>query len=121
MSSTLYDRLGGHDAIVAFADDLLARLQGDAKLRRFWANLGNESNQHQLLSEFLTDKTGGPASYTGKDMKTAHTGMGITEDDWNIFLTHAVASMNKLGIPAAEQGEITAFIGGLKGDIVEAG
>ena len=53
-------------------------------------------------------------------MKAAHAGMGISEDDWKLFLNHAVASMNQLGIPAAEQGEITNFIGSIKADIVGA-
>jgi hypothetical protein len=35
MADTLYKRLGGYDAIVAVADDLLVRLQADPRLARF--------------------------------------------------------------------------------------
>ena len=48
-----------------------------------------------------------------------HRGMRISEDDWNVFLGHAVASMNKLEVPEAEQREIAGFVATLKRDIVE--
>ena len=51
MSGTLYARLGGYDAIAAVADDLLPRLQSDARLARFWQNRGEDGlrREKQLL------------------------------------------------------------------------
>ena len=58
--------------------------------------------------------------YTGRDMKTSHKGMKISEDDWSRFLNHAGATMEALKIPAREIDEIVSFVLGLKEDIVEA-
>jgi hemoglobin len=118
---TLYQRLGGYDGIVAFADDLLPRLQGDAKLGRFWAHRGADgvAREKQLLIDYLCACAGGPMIYTGRDMRTAHRGMRIDAGDWQAFLGHAVKTMAKLGVPEAEQREIAAFVGSLERDIVE--
>ena len=119
---TLYERLGGYDAISAVANDLLPRLQGDAQLGRFWAHRGDDgvAREKQLLIDFLCSVTGGPVYYRGRDMALCHRGMRISEQDWSIFLNHAAATLAKFQVPAAEQGEIVAFVQTLKKDIVEA-
>ena len=57
---TLYDRLGGYDAIAAVADDLLPRLQADPRLGRFWAHRGEDGvkREKQLLVDFLCSSAG---------------------------------------------------------------
>ena len=84
MTDTLYARLGGYDAIAAVADDLLARLQADAQLGRFWHHRGEDGlrREKQLLVNFLCASAGGPMYYTGRDMKISHRGLGISESDW---------------------------------------
>jgi hemoglobin len=119
---SLYERLGGYDGITAFANDLLPRLQTDSELGRFWQNRGDDgiAREKQLLIDFLCSSTGGPMYYTGRDMKTSHTGMKISENDWSIFLQHAGATMEALQIPKQECDDIVAFVLSLKKDIVEA-
>ncbi len=121
MSATLFERLGGHAAIDAFANDLLARLQSDAALGRFWEHRGDDgiAREKQLLIDYLVSVTGGPVYYTGRDMKQSHVGMRISESDWDAFLGHAVATMNALGVGEAEQGDVAAFVATIKNDIVE--
>lgn len=118
---TLYERLGGYDALVAFANDLLPRLQGDPQLGRFWAHRGADgiAREKQLLVDFLCASAGGPLYYTGRDMLTSHRGMRINESDWNVFLRHAGLTMKRLEVPEAEQREVVGFVQGLKKDIVE--
>ena len=120
-TKTLYERLGGYDAIVAVANDLLPRLQGDPQLGRFWAHRGQDGVQRekQLLIDFLCASAGGPMYYTGRDMALAHRGMRINESDWNVFLGHAAATLAKFKVPAAEQRDVVAFVQSLKKDIVE--
>jgi len=62
--------------------------------------------------------TGGPCSYTGRDMKTAHTGLNITEHDWNVSVKHLGATLDKFKVPDKERQEVLAAVSGLKGDIV---
>ena len=81
---TLYERLGGYDAITAVANDLLPRLQADPQLGRFWAHRGEDSvkREKQLLIDFLCASAGGPMYYRGRDMVLTHRGMRISESDW---------------------------------------
>ena len=120
--ATLYDRLGGYDGIVAFANELLPRLQADNQLGRFWQNRGNDgiAREKQLLIDYLSANAGGPVYYTGRDMKLSHKGMQISESDWSVFLEHAGATMEALQVPKQECDEIVAFVLSLKDDIVEA-
>src|SRR5213082_506580 len=96
MADTLYARLGGYDAIAAVADDLLARLQADEQLGRFWKNRGQDGirREKQLLIDFLCASAGGPMYYVGREMKLSHRGLGINERDWQVFLGHVNATLD---------------------------
>ncbi len=119
---TLYQRLGGYDGVTAFANDLLPRLQADPQLGRFWQNRGDDgiAREKQLLIDYLCANAGGPMYYTGRDMKTSHKGMGISENDWDIFLSHAGATIQALQVPQQESDDVVAFVLSLKDDTVEA-
>ena len=118
---TLYERLGGYNAIAAFADDLLPRLRADPQLGRFWAHRGEDGarREKQLLIDFLCASAGGPMYYRGRDMALTHRGMRISEGDWNVFLGHAGAALAKLQVLESEQRDVVAFVLSLKQDIVE--
>ena len=118
---TLYARLGGYDAIAAVADDLLHRLMSDSQLRRFWAHRGEDGirREKQLLIDFLCASGGGPLYYTGRDMVTSHKGMGITAKDWEIFLRHVQATLDKFQVPERERREVLTFVDSTRADIVE--
>ena len=119
---TLYERLGGYDAIAAVVDKLLPRLENDAQLGRFWANRGDDgiAREKQLLVDYLCASAGGPMLYTGRDMPTSHKGMGITESDWQIFIGHVEATLAEFQVPQQEQDDVLAFIDSTKAGIVEA-
>jgi len=121
MSKTLYERLGGYDAISAVANDLLPRLQSDSQLARFWQNRGEDGvrREKQLLIDFLCSSAGGPLYYTGRDMKTSHKGMKISERDWSAFLGHLNATLEAFKVPPAERDDVVGFIQSTKPDIVE--
>ena len=121
VEESLYDRLGGYDAIAAATDDLLARLQSDPQLRDYWkgASTNNPRKARQLIVDFMTEAAGGPAYYTGRDMKTSHEGMHINESDWEAFMRHAGATLDHFGVAPAEKDEVLAFFATLKTEIVE--
>jgi hemoglobin len=118
---SLYERLGGYEAITAVANDLLPRLQTDPQLGRLWAPRGEDGvkREKQLLIDFLCASAGGPVYYRGRDMALAHRGMRISESDWKVFLGHAAATLAKFKVAEAEQREVVTFVEGLKKDIVE--
>ena len=118
---TLYERLGGYDAISAVANDLLPRLQADSVLGRFWSHRGEDgvAREKQLLIDFLCSNAGGPTYYTGRDMKISHQGMRISESDWSAFIGHLNATLASFQVPQPEHAEVVAFIQSTKPDIVE--
>jgi hemoglobin len=120
-TKTLYERLGGYDAIAAVANDLLPRLRGDPQLGRFWAHRGEDGimREKQLLIDFLCVSAGGPVYYRGRDMTLTHRGMRISDSDWNVFLGHAAATLATFQVPEAEQREVVAFVQSLKKECVE--
>ena len=119
-AKTLYERLGGYNAIAAVANDLLPRLRSDSQLGRFWAHRGEDGimREKQLLIDFLCASAGGPMYYRGRDMTLTHRGMRISDSDWNVFLGHA-ATLAKFQVPEAEQRDMVAFVQSLKKECVE--
>ena len=118
---SLYKRLGGYDAIAAVTDDFIGRLAADKSLQRFFVGHSKESlgRIRQLVVDQLCAATGGPCIYTGRDMKSSHQGMGISEADWNASVGHLVATLEKFKVPERERKEVLGAISGLKNDIVE--
>ena len=118
---TLYERLGGYDALSAVVNDLLPRLMSDTRLGRFWENRGEDgiNREKQLLIDYLCSSAGGPLLYTGRDNKTSHKGMAISESDWEKFTGHLNATLDKFQLPQQERSDVLGFIESTKADIVE--
>ena len=118
---TLYQRLGGYDAIAAVSDEFIARLASDDQEKRFFIGFSNDIKMRirQLLVDLVCKSTGGPCVYTGRDMKTAHAGSGVTKADWDRSLGVFVEVLNKFKVPDKEQQELAALLAPLEKDIVE--
>jgi hemoglobin len=119
---TLYERLGGYDAISAVVEELIVRLRKDETLGRFWAYRGEDGieREKQLLKDFLANVSGGKMVYTGRDNTTSHRGMRITEQDWAIFTGHLKDTLRHFNLPEQEFNDVTGFIESTKHEIVEA-
>jgi hemoglobin len=120
-AASLYKRLGGYDAIAAVSDDFIGRMAADKTLARFLVGLSDNSKAHlrQLVVDQLCAATGGPCLYIGRDMKTAHKGLGITGADWDLAVKYLTESLDKFKVPAKEKDELLAIASSLKPDIVE--
>jgi hemoglobin len=118
---SLYERLGGYDALAAVTDDFIGRLAADKQLSRFLVGLSDDSKKklRQHVLNLLCQTTGGPCLYTGRDMRTSHKGLGITESDWESSVKDLNATLDKFKVPQAERDEVLAAVSGLKKDIVE--
>jgi hemoglobin len=118
---TLYKRLGGYDALAAVTDDFIKGLATDPKIGRFFVGASDNTKAkiRQLVLDQLCAATGGPCVYIGRDMKTAHKGLHITEDDWNSSVKILLATLTKFKVKEREQKDLAAALSGLKADIVE--
>src|SRR5262245_30276995 len=94
---TLYDRLGKKDAIVAVVDDFVANVGADARINGFFKNADIPKLKTSLVDQ-ICEATGGPCKYTGKDMKTAHTGMGVKDADFTALVEDLKKSLDKFKV-----------------------
>ena len=117
---SMYQRLGGYDAIAAVSDEFIARLATDDQEKGFFIGFSDDSKMHirQLLVDLVCKSAGGPCYYMGRDMKTAHAGAGIAKADWDRSLGIFVEVLNKFIVPEKEQKDLAALLSPLEKDIV---
>jgi len=114
---SLYERLGGKEAITAVVDDFVANVAADNRINGFFAKTNIPRLKANLVDQ-ICQATGGPCTYTGRDMKAAHKGMGITDANFNALVEDLQKSLNKFKVPEKEQGELLGILGSLKPQIV---
>jgi hemoglobin len=118
MAGTLYERLGGIDAITAVVEDFRDRVAGDDRINLKFART-DLARLTKMLIDQVSAATGGPNRYNGRGMKEAHAGMKVSNGEFNALVEDLVATLNHFKVPSAEQGELLAILGPLKSDIVE--
>jgi hemoglobin len=69
--------------------------------------------------DYFCHATGGPCLYIGRPLKQTHTGLGISESDWDTAVKHLTTTLDKFKLAKAERDELLTVVGGLKGEIVE--
>jgi hemoglobin len=115
---SLYERLGGKPAITAVVDDFVARVAADSRINGRFANANIPRLKMNLVDQ-ICSASGGPCTYTGRDMRTAHVGMGITNADFDALVGDLVAALNKFKVPEREKNELLSVLGPMRKDIVE--
>jgi len=121
---SLFDRLGGKDAIAKVVDAAVKNIADDKRINKFFAKTVKDPKKVDALKANLVDQicqaTGGPCEYKGKDMKAAHKGMKIKEADFQAFVEDVTKALDSAGVGAQEKQELLDALGGMKGNIVEA-
>jgi hemoglobin len=120
---SLYERLGGKPAITAVVDEFVARVAADNRINKFFAAAAADPARMAAFKGKLVDQiceaSGGPCKYTGKDMKAAHQGMGISGADFGALVSDLVAALDKFKVPEKEKGELLGVLGPMQPQIVE--
>ncbi len=120
---TLYKSLGGKKAIVAVVDDFVGRVAADNRINGFFRATAADPKRLAKFKKNLVDQiceaAGGPCKYTGKDMKTAHAGMGIASGDFDALVQDLVASLDKFMVKDGDKQALLGVLGPMKKDIVE--
>jgi hemoglobin len=119
---TLYERLGGKKAITAVVDEFVGRVAMDSRINSYFAKTAADPARLKDFKMKLVDQicqaSGGPCKYNGKDMKSAHAGMGITSGDFNALVEDLSGALDKFMVPAKEKGELLGALAPMKSDIV---
>ncbi|MBI3095298.1 MAG: group 1 truncated hemoglobin [Rhodocyclales bacterium] len=114
---TLYARLGGKAALQAVVGELWNNVAADARINGRFKHTKPEAFGGQLV-DFLCQASGGPCQYQGKDMKSAHTGMKLTDAEFSALAEDTTKALDKFKVPAREQSEVIGLLASLKGDVV---
>jgi hemoglobin len=118
MQSSLYDRLGGMDAITAVVDDFVATCAGDARINAKFAR-SDVPRLKAMLVDQVCEASGGPCTYSGRDMTETHKGMGVTAGEFDALVEDLVSTLDRFSVPPAEQTELLGRLGPMKPEIVE--
>ncbi|MGH7267976.1 MAG: group I truncated hemoglobin [Candidatus Rokuibacteriota bacterium] len=117
---TLYQRLGGREAISQVVTDFVANLAADPRVNARFKDLkpADVERVKSSIADQVCAAAGGPCQYLGKDMKTVHRGMKITEAEWDATVADLVKALDKHRVPEKEKQELLALLGPMKPDIV---
>lgn len=117
-TTSLYDRLGGLDAITALTESWVARVGGDDRANGKFARTDLPRLKKEVIDQ-LCEATGGPCTYTGRSMQETHDGMAVTAGEFGVVMQHLDAALDELSIPKTDRDELVALITPMRGDIVE--
>lgn len=118
MSETLYERLGKYEGIARIVDDVMdAHLRNPIVKTRF-EKIEDLDHAKKMAAEFFAAGSGGPETYTGKDMRVAHTGMNISEQEYLAVMDDIVGALDKHGMSDETKKDVIAILYSLKGEII---
>jgi hemoglobin len=113
----LFDRLGGKPAVEAVVDEFLQRVAADKRINGRFFNT-DLARLRGLLIEFVCSATGGPCQYTGRDMRSAHAGFQLVEEEFTALVEDLVGALDKFNVPKKEKDELLGALGPLAKEIV---
>ena len=117
-TKSLYDRLGGADAINALTESWVARVGGDDRANGKFVRTDIERLMKEVIDQ-LCEATGGPCTYTGRSMLETHAGMKVTAGEFDVVMQHLDAALDELNVPKTERDELVGLLRPMRGDIVE--
>jgi methyl-accepting chemotaxis protein len=117
---TLFEQIGGRDAVVAAVDELYVRLMGDAQLAPYFAGL-NLTRLKSRQVQFFSAALGGPDQYKGRSMKAAHARFQIPQAHFDAVAVHLGSVLSDLGVPHERIDAILTTVGSLAPEIVAPG
>jgi hemoglobin len=117
---SLYQRLGGQEAITAVVEDFVGNVAADTRINSYFGKV-DIPRLKEKLAEQICEGTGGPCKYTGMDMKTTHATLGITSADFDALVEDLIKTLDKFKVPQREKDELLGILGPMKSDIVTEG
>lgn len=115
---TLYARLGGEAGVKGVVKDFVENnVAKDDRINKFFANADIPGLEKKLYEQ-ICSASGGGCTYSGKDMKTAHAGMGVTEADFNALVEDLVKALDNAKVADADKQTLLGVLGPMKSDIV---
>jgi hemoglobin len=117
-TKSLYERLGGGDAISALTESWVARVGSDDRANGKFVRTDIERLMKEVIDQ-LCEAAGGPCTYTGRSMRETHDGMKVTAGEFEVVMQHLGAALDELNVPKTEQDELVDLLRPMRDDIVE--
>ncbi|MGV7222679.1 MAG: group I truncated hemoglobin [Nitrospinales bacterium] len=121
--ASLYERLGGIEAISAVVNDFVEVVRADDRIKNpkvvHLMNTIDIAQSKAHLVDQVCMGAGGPCEYKGRTMKVSHKGLGITGDEFNWVVEDLIQTLDKYKVPEKEKQDLLAILGPMRGDIVE--
>ncbi len=118
MAATLYERLGGTEGITRLVHDAVDAHLNNPVVKTRFENTRDIEHAKRMSVEFFCAGSGGPQTYSGRDMRTAHRGMNISEQEFLAVVDDIMGAMAKNQVGEAEQKDVLSVLYSLKGDII---
>ena len=118
---SLYERLGGYNAISAVIDEFLQRVWDDSTVGRYFVGMGTDTRDQlrQKNKNLLCFNTGGPCRKINRPLNVTHEGLGITDKEFDIVMNHLAETLKEFKVPQQEQEELMTKVSGLRPYVVE--
>ena len=117
MQPSLYERIGGKDAVNAAVDLFYSKVLADPRINHYFEGV-DMTRQVSHQKAFLTYAFGGMQSYSGKTMREAHAHLNLSEDDFNAVAEHLQATLNELGVAQPLIDEVMLIAGSTYEDVL---
>jgi hemoglobin len=118
-SQSLFERLGGQEGLEAVVDALLVNIGADSRIKHYFNNL-NQIRFKANNVAFLCEKTGGPCSYTGGEIKKVHKSLQVTSEDFDAMMEDIGKTLDEKGVAEADKKELMDIMASSKADIVSS-
>ena len=118
---SLYERLGGYDAISGVVDVFLTKVWDDPVVGRYFIGMGTDTRNQlrQKNKNLLCFNAGGPCKKINRDLNVVHKGLNITDKEFDIVANHLADTLKEFKVPEKEYGEVMTKVGGLRPYVVE--
>jgi len=117
VTASLYERIGGDAAVNAAVDVFYRKVLADDRISHYFDSVDMD-RQRAKQKAFLTFAFGGPNAYSGKDMRSAHARMNLSESDFNAVMENLGATLKELNVPDALIGEAAGIAMSVKNDVL---
>jgi hemoglobin len=117
---SLFEQLGGHDAVEAAVDNFYRKVLTDDRVSSFFEDVDMD-RQRAKQKAFLTMAFGGPHNYSGRDMRTAHARLvakGLNDSHVDAIIELLGATLQEMGVAEGLIQQVAAIAESTRNDVL---
>lgn len=115
---SLYNKIGGEQAIAAVISDFYHRMLSDERVNHHFIGINMESLRRHQITFFIGFALGGPRRYNGNNLRTAHSGLNVTTEEYEVAIKLLNQSLRKYNVEIEDIAKVEAFLRSVKPHII---